>query len=53
MEAKVGAGAIDSRIGVKDSETSTDGMTNSTNPSAEPNINSACDEMIPTICTIM
>ena len=53
VTANLGAGAFDSRIGVNDSDTSTEGMTNSTNPSGGLTVISACDAMMPIIWTIM
>mgnify|MGYP006905787142 CR=1 FL=1 len=53
VASNTGAWVTVSRIGVKASDTRTDGMTNSRNPDGSPAASSACEEMIPSICTIM
>ena len=51
--SKAGVGLIDSRMGAKDNEISTDGMMNKTKPPGSAVSISACALTMPTICTIM
>lgn len=53
MVAKAGAGPVDSRIGVKDSDTSTEGMTNRIQPPGSPTFISICAMTMPSICIII
>ena len=51
--SKAGVGEIDSRIGAKAMDTSTEGITKSRKPEGSGISRIACAEMMPTICTIM
>ncbi len=51
--SKTGAGVAASRIGMKASETSTEGRMKSTNPDGSGMLSSAWLVMMPIICTIM
>ena len=51
--SNAGVGEIDRRIGAKEIETSTDGITKSRYPDGSGTTSNACAVMMPAICTIM
>ena len=51
--SKAGVGLIDSRIGAKATDTSTDPSTKRKKPDVSGISSMACAAMMPTICTIM
>ena len=53
FDANVGAGVGASSTGRNASDTSTEGITNNSNPAGSATFSSACEAMMPTICTIM